>query len=86
MKFVKLNDCCCFCLSELDEFMGLLDRRLLMKQKSHPVTSLVAKKARREGSISDLLPPPNPPKWAVKTLTSKIQRAYNMAFHALLTL
>ena len=52
--------------------MKLLDNRLSMKQKSHPVTSLVAMKVRREGDISDSFPPLNAPKWAVKTMTSKI--------------
>ena len=58
-------------LIELDEFMALLDNRLSMKQKSHHVTSLVAMKVRKEGDISDSLPPLNAPKWAVKTVTSK---------------
>lgn len=51
---------------ELNEFMCLLDNRLAAKQKTQPMTSLVAKKVRKEGSLSESLPPSNAPVWAVQ--------------------
>ena len=63
----------CICvLIELDEFMCLLDNRLATKQKSQPITSLVAKKVRKEGSISESLPPSDAPTWAIKIATGKL--------------
>lgn len=51
-------------LLELDEFMQVLEARAA-KKKQQPA-GLVAKKVRKEGELSDCLPPPDAPAWAVK--------------------
>ena len=51
--------------TELDEFMAVLDRRVLKSQPSQPI-GLVAKKVRRAGEPSTQPPPPGAPSWAVK--------------------
>ena len=50
--------------TELDEFMAVLDRRVLKSQANQPV-GLVAKKVRRVGEPSTE-PPPGAPSWTVK--------------------
>lgn len=55
--------CVCLCIG-LNEFMALLDSRLSAKHKKHPhpITSLVAKKVRKEGDLSESLPPTDAPR------------------------
>ena len=49
----------------LTEFMEALDKRLSKKQQSSIGLQLVAKKVRSEGTLSERLPPPDAPVWAV---------------------
>lgn len=55
-----------FFITELTEFMGVLDHRLEKKQSSTIGLQLVAKKVRKEGALSDCPPPPDAPNWAVR--------------------
>ena len=54
-----------FFITELSEFMGVLDNRLAKKQNSTTGLQLVARKVRKEGTLSDCQPPPDAPHWAV---------------------
>lgn len=64
---------CCL-ISELDEFMSILDERL-SKKETHPV-GLVAKKVRKIGSPSTSVPPINTPGWAVDPEYIKSSKYY----------
>ena len=51
--------------------MKILDDRFSNRQAKSPSSGLVAKKIRKEGSPSAIVPPNDAPKWAIKNDTGE---------------
>ena len=56
--------------------MKILDDQFNNKQAKSPAGGLVAKKIRKEGSLSVTVPPNDTPKWAIKSDTGEHSNYY----------